>query len=79
MKQLRQLEEDVSTLRTSSQKVFDYWNDSVSENVKKECLDKILKKWQDVSCQINVQLKILEHAQKELNESLDKAIKLREE
>ena len=56
MNPLELMNNDVATLRMSSEKVFELWNDSVSERMKNHCLDMFHSRWNSYMSQMNTRL-----------------------
>lgn len=63
---------DMKTLRLSSQKIFELWNDSVSANLESGCINELQKAWNLYAEDMNTRMKRVMLAEHSIEEKLER-------
>lgn len=70
MKPLQLMNNDMATLMIASQKIFEHWNDKVSERMKNDLLTPLQRNWKSYSDEMNVRMRILMLAENEIENEI---------
>lgn len=76
MNPLALMNNDMATLRMSSEKVFELWNDSVSTDLKKHCVEALQSRWNSYLTEMNARVNIYMRAEKEIDTIMKKLVNL---
>ena len=76
MDPLALMNNDVATLRMSCEKIFQLWNDSVSEQMKNHCIGHLQSIWNNYLSLMNSNLNQYMFAEKTISESMKKITEL---
>ena len=66
------LNSDMSTFLMATQKVFDVWNDSVSENFNQQCIEQLKRDWNHYMEQMNVRMSLFMRAERTIDDEMSK-------
>ena len=66
------LNSDTSTFLMATQKVFDVWNDSVSEAFNQQCIEQLKRDWNHYIEQMNVRMNYFMRAEKAIDYEMSK-------
>jgi len=66
------LNSDTSTFLMATQKVFDVWNDSVSDNFNQQCIEQLKRDWNHYIEQMNVQMRRFMLAERTIDDIISK-------
>ena len=72
MNPLSIMNNDMSTFILAYQKVFQSWNDNVSEDLKLHCVEQIQRDWNSYINEMNVRMNIFMRAEKTIDEEIAK-------
>lgn len=70
MNPLQLMNNDMATLLMSSQKVFEHWNDKVSEDMKNNCIANIQRDWNAYIAEINTRMNAFMRAERKIDEAM---------
>ena len=72
MTPLQLMNNDMATLMLSSKKIFEYWNDTVSDSMNKNLIMPMQRNWNAYIDEMNVRMKILMSAEAEIENAVKK-------
>ncbi len=72
MNPLSIMNNDMSTFILAYQKVFQSWNDNVSEDFKLHCVEQIQQDWNSYINEMNVRMNIFMRAEKTIDDEIAK-------
>lgn len=70
MNPLQLMNNDIATLMLSSQKVFEYWNDNVAEDMKNKCIESIQREWKAYIDEMNTRMNIFMKAELKIEQTI---------
>lgn len=76
MNPLALMNSDMATLKMSSEKVFELWNDKVAESMNNNCISKIQSSWNIYLGEMNTRMNIYMRAEKDFDNLLNQLNKL---
>lgn len=63
---------DLSTLKMASEKLFEVWKDKVAEDMKHHCTDKIQQDWNACLQELNLRMNIFMRAEKKIDDKMSR-------
>lgn len=76
MNPLQLMNNDMATLRMSSQRVFELWQDDVAASLRDKCVGTIQTRWNEYMNEMNTYMRNYMHAEKEIDHLLEQIKKL---
>lgn len=76
MNPLGLMNNDMATLKMSSQKVFELWNDSVAEGMQSKCINVIQARWNAYLNEMNTRMNIYMRAERDVDSGMNQMRKL---
>lgn len=76
MNPLGLMNNDMATLKMSSQKVFELWNDSVAEGMQSKCINVIQARWNTYLNEMNTRMNIYMRAERDVDSCMNQMRRL---